>query len=402
MKKLVALLLAACTLVGIFCGCQTEAKDVTLDASYVIVCTEETGSVHEAALSLQVALSKKCALELELVSEAPKDGKTVTVAVDASLKEGQYRTRIVDGNIAIEAQSAQVMVFAMREIRLNWLGEGAEPVLKAAQLEKLCGTVDLANAPFLVLSQNIRYADDEGGNMVVQRAPRFQLLAREYQPDIICLQEDSTLWSTIVDKYFSENYEHTGFFHGKDMASGNRHAIFFRTERYELVEDGVLWLSETPDEPGTKLADSKSIRSCTWALLKDNFTQQTLFVCNTHLDTKSDEVRTAQLQILLEQLGSYMEQYPTVFVGDFNATPDSPVYATMIERMSDPHVSAEVKLSDIEFTCDQYGQRETPIRIDYMFYNDMLKATKYRVMTDLYDGYISDHFGVTTEYSFVK
>lgn len=402
MKRVLCTLLIAVMLLGLLAGCQKKEESITLDSNFVIVCAEETGVVNQAAKSLQVALSQKCGLELEVVKEAAPGKKTITVAVDASLAEGAYRTRIVDGNIAIEAQSAQVMVFAMRDIRQSWLGEGADPKLASDNLASLCGTVDLANAPFLVLSQNIRYADDEGGNMVVQRAPRFQLLAREYQPDIICLQEDSTLWSTIVDKYFSENYGHTGFFHGKDMASGNRHAIFFRTERYELVEDGVLWLSETPDEPGTKLADSKSIRSCTWALLKDNFTQQTLFVCNTHLDTKSDEVRTAQLQILLERLGSYMEQYPTVFVGDFNATPDSPVYATMIERMSDPHVSAEVKLSDIEFTCDQYGQRETPIRIDYMFYNDMLKATKYRVMTDLYDGYISDHFGVTTEYSFAK
>lgn len=56
--------------------------------------------------------------------------------------------------------------------------------------------------------------------------------------------------------------------------------------------------------------------------------------------------------------------------------------------------------------CDKYGEWETPKRIDYMFYNDELVANKYRVMTDRYQDktgcYVSDHFGVTTEYSFAK
>lgn len=399
MKRLLVCILALLLLGG--CGAQ-EPEEVTVDGGFVIVCAEE-GDALQAALSLQTAISQKWELELEVVSEAAKGGKTITVAVDEALKEGQYRTRIVDGNIAIEAQSAQVMVLAMRAIRQGWLGEGTEPKLTKQQLDGLSGTVDLANAPFLVLSQNVRYADDEGGNMVVQRAPRFQLLAREYQPDIICLQEDSKLWSSIVDKFFAENYGYTGMFSGgADTTTGNRQAIFFRAERYELLENGALWLSDTPDEPMTKLEESKSTRHCTWALLKDAFTEQTLFVCNVHLDTISEEVRVEQLNILLERLGGYMEQYPTVFCGDFNAQPDGQVYATVTKTLSDPHITATTKLSDIEITCDKYGTWETPKRLDYLFYSSQLVANSYRVMTDQYDGYISDHFGVTTEYSFTK
>lgn len=407
MKRVLSTLLAAMMLLGILAGCQKEMKDLALDSGFVIVCTEESGPVYQAALSLQLALAQKCSLELELVKEAPAGKKTITVAVDEALAEGAYRTRIADGNLAIEAQSAQVMVFAMRDIRLNWLGEGCEPKLTSDKLASLCGTVELTNAPFLVLTQNIRYADDEGGNMVVQRGPRFQKLVREYQPDIITLQEDNRIWSVITDKMLGENYGVSGTFSsGPDTTKGNRQSIYYRLDRYELVEEGALWLSDTPDEPYSKLEASKSCRHCNWVLLKDNFTGKELLAINVHMDNSTPEVRSAQLAVLLERLGDKMEQYPTVFCGDFNATPDEPVYATMTGRMSDPHVSATTKLSTIEITCDKYGTWETPKRIDYMFYNDQIIANKYRVMTDLYQDetgcYISDHYGVTTEYSFAK
>lgn len=399
MKRFVILLVCLLLLLA---GCG-EVREVALDDSFVIVCAEENGPVREAALSLQVALIQKCNLELEVVAEAKKDAKTITVAVDEALEEGQYRTRMADGNIFIEASSADVMVPAMRAIRKNWLGESAEPKLEAKKLDALCGKIDLANAPFLVLTQNIRYLDDEGGNKVIDRAPRFSKLVQEYMPDIIAMQEDNKLWASISDKFFAENYGVSGMFTGgPDTTKGNRQAIFFRSSRYELVEEGALWLSDTPNEPFTKLEGSKSCRHCTWAILKDKFADKEIFICNVHLDNSTEDVRVKQLEILQEHLSSYMEQYPTIFCGDFNAQPDGQVYATVTKTLSDPHVTAEKKLSSIEITCDKYGTWETPKRLDYLYYNDFLVADRYRVMTDLYNGYISDHYGVTTEYSFAK
>ena len=409
MKRLFCFAFSAILLMSLFSGCQKKEEDVALDSTYVIVCAQEEGALNQAAKSLQMALIQKCGLELELVQEAPEGKKTVTVAVDASLAEGAYRTRIVDGNIAIEAQSEQVMIFAMRAIRWSWLGEGAEPKLTADQTADLSGTVDLANAPFYVLTQNIRYADDENGNKVSDRAPRYNKLVTEYIPDLIYMQEDNKLWSNISDIFFKDNYGVFGMFSsGPDAESikGNRQAIFYRLDRYEALDSGFFWLSETPDEAYTKLEDSKSIRHCVWVLLKDKFTGKELLAVNTHMDNSTPEVRNFQLQVILDRLGDKMEQYPTVFCGDFNATPDEPVYATMTGRMSDPHVSATTKLSDLEITCDKYGTWETPKRIDYMFYNELLVANTYRIMTDRYPdktgSYISDHFGVTTEYSFVN
>lgn len=406
MKKLICCLLAASLL--LLLGCDAASKEVTIDSSFVIVAADDA---KQAALSLQTTIAQHTGLQPELVTEAGEGANTITVAVDAALAEGEYRTRIVDGNLAIEAQSELALVMAMRTIRLRFIQEGATAItLTAADCEALSGTIDTANAPFLVLTQNIRYADDEGGNSVIQRAPRFNKLVQEYLPDILCIQEDNRMWVPILQKQLGGSHSVHGMYSGGPEANngqgGNYQSILYRTERYELLEQGGFWLSDTPTEP-TKLEGSKSIRSCTWVLIKDKLTAQTLFVCNTHLDNTTEELRIAQLNILLEQVGSYMEQYPTVFCGDFNARPDSGVYQLALKRFSDPQVSAKTNLSttDVTFTrygTAEYGTDDEPRRLDYLFYNDKLTANLYRIMNDTYDGYISDHFGATAEYSFVK
>ena len=62
----------------------------------------------------------------------------------------------------------------------------------------------LKNAPFLVLTQNIRYADDMNGNSFDERAPRYNKLVTEYMPDLIYMQEDSNRWSIMSDAYFGK------------------------------------------------------------------------------------------------------------------------------------------------------------------------------------------------------
>lgn len=394
MKKVIICILCVLLLVG----CQTREQPVTLNEGFVIVADAQA---MEAALSLQTTLEWKGGLRLEVVPQAAGEAKTLTVAVNGALEPGQYRTRLEKGNVVIEGQSAAALVQGMRSIRTRLIADGKVKTLTQELCATLSGTVDLQNAPFYVLSQNIRYADDEGGNMVANRAPRFQLLANEYMPDILCIQEDNKLWTTILTKQLGERYASSGrFTDGMEGGAGNRQGIYFRKDRYSLVEEGTLWLSDTPTEPMTKLKGSKTNRHCNWVILKDGYTGKDLFICNVHLDTSSPEVRAQQLDILLAHLKGHMQQYPAIFVGDFNAVPEEPVYATATGFLSDPHITAGEKLSDSQITYDKYGLEENPRRLDYLFYNSLLVADTYRILTEQYGGYISDHYGVAVQYSF--
>ena len=401
MKKVLCLLLAL-----LLCGCGAQApKEMAVDSAYVIVC-DENATMLQAAVSLQSNLKHKHGLELEVVTAAPAEAKTITLRTDSALSAGEYRTRLTEGGVVIEVQSASVMPLAMRYICAGWPADNKLTAEYCAA--SLSGAYPLEEAPFLVLTQNIRFDNDGNGNNVIDRAPRFNQLVQQYIPDIMCIQEDNRYWAPIMDKFFGELYTVFGEYSGgADTTKGNRQSIYFRTDRYEPVENGALWLSDTPTEPMTKFEDSKSVRHCTWVLLKDKYTGRELFVCDIHLDNTTNEVRLAQLEVLYEHLSSYMETYPTIMCGDFNARPDSGVYAEVTKTFQDPHVTAGAKPDFTEYSFTRYGTAQfgtddEPRRLDYLFYNDRLIAQMYRIMTDTYDGYISDHFGAMTEYSFAE
>ena len=165
MKKILTCLLVLVLLLTA-CGEKTPAApaEMAVDESFVIVCAEDP-VIQQAAISLQSNLKHAHGLELELAA-APAEGKTITVSVDSGLEDGQYRTRLTEGGIVIEAQNPQIMTLAMRSICANW----PAGKLTADICSKLSGYYPPAEAPFLVLTQNIRYLDDEGGDGVVGEA----------------------------------------------------------------------------------------------------------------------------------------------------------------------------------------------------------------------------------------
>ena len=71
---------------------------------------------------------------------------------------------------------------------------------------------------------------------------------------------------------------------GKD--AGESAAVFYRKERFEKLDGGHFWLSETPDVPGSKGWDAALPRVATWVRLKDRAApdRPPVLFLNTHLD----------------------------------------------------------------------------------------------------------------------
>jgi endonuclease/exonuclease/phosphatase family metal-dependent hydrolase len=63
-------------------------------------------------------------------------------------------------------------------------------------------------------------------------------------------------------------------------------------------------------------------------------------------------------------------------------------------------VTAAQKASDSEFTYTNYDTEEDPCRLDYMLFSEGLTAETYRILTEQYDGYISDHYGACAQFRF--
>ncbi len=230
-----------------------------------------------------------------------------------------------------------------------------------------------------------------GKTSVAARAPLMAAQLNELGADSIGVQEATLQWMVYLRDHL-DGYESVGVSRGNGKNRGEFSAIFYQKDKYDLLDSGTFWLSKTPDEPGSSDWGSANIRICTWAILQNKETQQIYAHFNTHLDHVSDNARTNQMKVLLEQMKVIAGDLPVVLTGDFNAGSDSDMYRTAAEALKDSRLTAEV--TDDKGTFHSYGVIE-PKRIDYIFVSENVTPLVYHVIDDkINDMYLSDHYGI--------
>ena len=64
-------------------------------------------------------------------------------------------------------------------------------------------------------------------------------------------------------------YECLGVGRDDGAEQGEMMALYYRRDRFEKIDGGHFWLSETPDTVGSKSWDSSLPRMVTWVKLRD-------------------------------------------------------------------------------------------------------------------------------------
>ena len=97
-------------------------------------------------------------------------------------------------------------------------------------------------------------------------------------------------------------------------------AIFYLLDRFDLLDTGTFWLSDTPDVPGSVFSSSQCCpRIVTWAWLEDASTGDSFVHFNTHFDyTDQDEVAQRSAALLFEKIAELAPGLPVLVTGDFN------------------------------------------------------------------------------------
>ena len=62
-------------------------------------------------------------------------------------------------------------------------------------------------------------------------------------------------------------YDYIGVARDDGKKEGEYSAIFYRTDKFEVVKSGNFWLSENPEKPGLGW-DAVCVRICTWGLFR--------------------------------------------------------------------------------------------------------------------------------------
>jgi endonuclease/exonuclease/phosphatase family metal-dependent hydrolase len=424
-RTLLAILLSlACLLTATACasplGSEPEttgdvpADGFKLDAGYSILIPTDAHETTRKAADLAVEIIREevgLTLTVGEGDDQSHDRPAILLATVTDYAEKSYTVKRTGSALQILASDPTTLYFAVEAVLNKWLAPEAGMVKDGAAIMTDAFAATLNGLPLRsettikVLSQNLRYADDPNGNGVNHRAKRFKELLVEHTPDLIGTQEHTYNWDVWLKRIFRDGmaegtlpeYAMVGCSReGRDTNAGEFNKILYRTDRFELLDSDTTWLSDTPDRPSA-VEGSLCNRICTWALLKDKQTGETFLFANTHLDHGTDEVREAQMQILLDYLSQRIGEYPFYMTGDFNTVVGSAAYNAADAGLEDAHKTTLEDASTVTRTYHAYTE-DYGNEIDFIFHNDRVTPLRYEIVSKSYGGFVSDHYGVLAEF----
>lgn len=266
----------------------------------------------------------------------------------------------------------------------------------------ICGTFFNAKSyqsdEILVASLNLLYgtpADLE--NVWKIRRSRVTENLQTYKEGIICLQEVNETQITDVMKKVS-GMEVVYRTQGLKNGDGKANAILFSKSNWKLIDDETFWLSDTPEKPATKGWGNTSPRIATMVVLENRQSKKRIRILNTLLDYRSESSRLNSIELIMNKLQNYKDQYPTVLAGDFNAPPKDIIIDMITNDYVDTYKGAELEGCTYH---SFHGGRNCP-RIDYIFLRRKDEFTLTESGIDRYEKkglYPSDHYVIFARFT---
>jgi endonuclease/exonuclease/phosphatase family metal-dependent hydrolase len=170
-----------------------------------------------------------------------------------------------------------------------------------------------------------RFRDGDTGGFLPWsvRLPEIRERIASYAPDLIGLQEtdtDADIADIVPPSQYTLVSYHLGSFQYGDAA------LLFKTERFEQLDAGQLWLSPHPELPlALGFRPLAMIRYVNWVLLREKSTGFTFIFVNTHFDNASVN-KEPSATLFRERIAALTKGLPMIVTGDFNTTANDERY----------------------------------------------------------------------------
>ncbi len=256
-----------------------------------------------------------------------------------------------------------------------------------------------------LMSYNIRYINAKGdvGDLAwdARKESSITMIHRE-KPDVIGFQEPKKPQVEYLIEQLPE-YGHVelGRDHGDKPDGGEHLMVMWLKDKYDLLDSGTYWLSETPDVL-SRGWDAMCRRVTVWVKLRDKATGGEFFYFDTHLDHQGKVARVEASKLNVAKMKEIAGKKATIFIsGDMNAAFGAANGACLKEYtdwMKGARETAPV--TDFRATYNAFGKGNA-LLIDHIFYRNA-KAVKYETLDGKDYGvrYISDHYPIVCIFKF--
>jgi endonuclease/exonuclease/phosphatase family metal-dependent hydrolase len=185
------------------------------------------------------------------------------------------------------------------------------------------------------------------------------------------------------------------------QTKGEYAPIFYRKDRFRVLDQGTFWLSPTPQDTGSVGWDAVLTRICTWGKFLDKTSGLEFYFLNTHFDHMGKIARTESARLVLDFIQNKTNDLPVILTGDFNSTPKDEPYLILTNPkngLSDACSSGNKTDTCLEGTFNGFGTQKEPERIDMIFFKGRWDLVSYNVLKIKGgDMFISDHWPVVAE-----
>jgi len=252
--------------------------------------------------------------------------------------------------------------------------------------------------PFTIIQYNIRMnTKDDGENAWPLRKEKVAGLLGFHEADIFNVQE--ALPEQMDDlTVLLPGFDHVGVGRDDGVRKGEHMGIFYKRDRFEKVNDGMFWLSETPEKPGFGW-DAVCNRTVTWIKLKDKITKKTFYVFDTHFDHRGNKAREESARMILKRIKEInIGNLPLILTGDLNLVKTSPPVQLILAELDDAMDKTLTPHYGPVNTSGGFDVKVLRSKIDYIFINKGVTVLRHGHLTDSFGlSYPSDHLAVLAE-----
>lgn len=277
-------------------------------------------------------------------------------------------------------------------------------------------------------SYNIRYDNPhDGDNVWANRKDHVRALIQFHDFDIFGIQEG--MFNQVNDIAGLQQYAWYGKGRDDGKQAGEHCAIFYKKDRFKLLESGDFWLSETPDKPTIGWDSRVNKRICSWGKFRDLSAKNEFYFFSVHFDNLGVVARRESAKLMVAKIKEIAKNKSVICVGDLNSTPETEQITTLETLLNDAYklteippygpertssgfrydpardrrrdslFAAQTRRSTGENSNNSSAVRAQSHRIDYIFVSKQVKVLNYGVITDFYGQYSfpSDHFPIVAK-----
>jgi len=273
-----------------------------------------------------------------------------------------------------------------------------------------CATVNSADAPprlktdLRTASFNIHYlhlTDEEIKNWTV-RKPAVTAMITDIDTDILAFQEMESYGrgqgknqNVQLDFVLQRHPDYAAAAYSEEAYQYPiTQPIIYRKDRFEVLDQGFFFFSETPDIIYSRTFNGNWPAFCSWATFQDNISGKSFTVFNMHTDYSSGSNRVQSAELMAKYISPRVAAGESIFlVGDLNAS----------ESSKSAGILKDIPLSFVGTSGSTFhfnrGLNLTPA-IDHILHTpDFTPLSKIQVIREKYDGkWPGDHYPIVADF----